>query len=124
MDKLIGMYPKDGYAYSAKGCIYLELEQYEKALTEFTKAVELDNTKADYIFNKAVAESYLKKNKEAVEDFTATLKLNDQYVDAYLYRGIVYADMGMKTEAGRDFDKVLLLDPENERAKKEVKKLK
>ena len=71
-----------------------------------------------------MAESYLKKNKEAVEDFTATLKLNDQYVDAYLYRGIVYADMGMKTEAGRDFDKVLLLDPENERAKKEVKKLK
>src|ERR1700761_6866241 len=62
-------------------------KDYQGAIDDFTKAIELNPKSADAYFYRANANSNLQKNEEAVADFTKTIELNPKKADAYYYRG-------------------------------------
>ena len=54
--------PKDGKAYYNRGTALLELEQYDKAVSDLTQAISLEPKAADAYFNRGMAYRYQKKN--------------------------------------------------------------
>ena len=137
-NKLIELNPEydEGLAYNLRGCVYENLGQYEKALADFNKALDLnsnneivrDNRKrmlkklnldlstVDALLERA---EQFKKNKEyarAIEDYTKVLELEPNNQNAYFRRGGSYLDAKQYMAAVDDYNKLLVLNPNYDRA--------
>ncbi|KAH3830620.1 protein SGT1 homolog isoform X2 [Dreissena polymorpha] len=62
-------------------------EQYEKAITLYTQALELERNRDDIFCNRAQAYFKLEKYKETVEDASEALRMNSSNVKAYHRKG-------------------------------------
>ncbi|MES2728185.1 MAG: tetratricopeptide repeat protein, partial [Bacteroidota bacterium] len=79
---------EEGSAYSDKG-------EYDKAIADYTKAIELKN---DFIYpyrNRGVVKEKLNYNEEALNDYNAALKIDPTDIWANYYRDELYAKMGV-----------------------------
>lgn len=123
-----------GWAYppeewiSALGCQhyvdlgdeYYDHFQYEAAITEYNRAIELfPNCVLAYcqrgrayvrlgFFHKSPAEM-----ERAIEDFNKTIELDPEYVTAYHGRGYAYGMMGEYEQGLSDCSKAIELDPDS-----------
>ena len=61
---------------------------YQGAIDDYTKAIELDPQYADAYNNRGTSKGRLKDYQGAIADLTKTIEINPQYVDAYLNRGV------------------------------------
>ncbi len=92
LDKAIELNPQSPEAYSYRGYIKLETEQYEEAVEDLTKAIEFS-----HLINK--------------EDES----LRCSYLaEIYTNRGFGKVKLGQHEEALMDFNKALEIDPESE----------
>ena len=85
----VGMEEKSAEFYFKRGVEHEEKGQYDRAITDFTKALEL-NPRLAKVYYKGNA--YLKKGQydKAITDFNKALELDPQYARSYLGRAIVY----------------------------------
>ena len=62
--------------YLHRGDAYFEKEEYDKAIAEFSRAIELDPNYAEAYYKRGVA--YLRKDKydEAIADLTKAIELD------------------------------------------------
>ena len=93
-----------GAAYERKGDI-------DKAIADFTKAVEVNPKSARaYDFRGAL---YSKRNERdlAIADFEKAIAINPKYVNAYNNRGIVYGRKGEIEKAIADYTTAMEIDP-------------
>ncbi|MGI0479732.1 protein kinase domain-containing protein [Geminocystis sp. CENA526] len=97
--------------YFKTGYNYRELKQYEKAIIDYTKAIELD---PNYIYaynNRGVVYENLKEYEKAIMDYTKAIELDPNYKSAYNNRGIVYGQLKEYEKAIMDYTKAIELDP-------------
>jgi|SRR5271157_5624868 len=107
-----------GYMLSAKGhndrgIMYSEKGEYDLALAEFNKALEISPHSAETYNNRGIAYSRKRAYDHAIADFTKALELNPNSVKAYYNRAIIYVVEGHVNFALLDFKKCLDLDPAN-----------
>lgn len=90
-----------------RGSCYMMLEQYDKAIDDFTVATRLDPL-YDLPYQK-LGEIALGKGiyDDAVTYFTASLKVNQSNIEALFHRGKAYWNRGLLTDAENDFNTVL-----------------
>ena len=107
-----------GAMLSAKTCYdlgvkYLERNEYDLAISEFNKALEIYPVSAETYNNRGIA--YAKKGQYdlAISDFTKALKIRPNGAQPYYNRGIAYAIKGQFDIALLDLNKCLNLDPIN-----------
>jgi len=98
-------------AYNNRGNVYQYLEQYDKAISDYNKAIELNPNYAKAYNNRGVAYDDLKQYDKAISDYTKALELNPNYAEAYNNRGLVYSDLKQYGKAISDFNKVIELNP-------------
>jgi tetratricopeptide (TPR) repeat protein len=99
-----------------KGIQYDNQGQYNEAISEYNKAIELD-PKYDDSYNKRGLVYYNKKNYEqAIEDYTTAIQLNSKNTDAYNNRGIVYYQLDQNDKAISDYTKAIEINPEYAKA--------
>jgi tetratricopeptide (TPR) repeat protein len=106
-------------AYNNRGASYLNLKQYDKAIENFNKVIELTPDAGILIFAySCIGACYLglKQYERAIKDFDRTIELKSDYASAYINRGISYARMGESAPAIDDFTKAIGLQPENSSA--------
>ena len=99
--------------FNSRGLAYLALNEPDKALDDFSNAIELDEKNTEYYLNRA---SLLAKGKEydkAQLDYAAAVKLNPRGTEAYAGRGMIFLENGDLSSALADFEKVLERDPRN-----------
>jgi tetratricopeptide (TPR) repeat protein len=81
------------------------LEQYDKAIKDFSQAIKLDPGHVAAYNNRG--NSYYERNEYrlALADFNRGLQRKPNYAKAHLNRGLVYYQMDKTGQACRDFQK-------------------
>jgi protein O-mannosyl-transferase len=115
---VIRQYEKVPLAYLNRGITYAKENEYDKAIEDLTKAIQLDTnyTKAYYNYAKAYynrGNAYADKQKFdlALKDFNKCIELNPKYTQAYFNRGNIYSDRQEYDKAMADFSKAIELNP-------------
>ncbi len=83
---------------------------FEEAIANYTKAIEL---KPDYLnayINRGVARDQIKLHVDAISDYDTVIRLNPDDLIAYNNRGISKANLGQYDSAIKDYDKVIQID--------------
>ena len=100
----------DGYFYRATALRHLE--QYENAINDFDRAIELDPKNPKAYHHRGITKYKLGKYEEAINDFDKTIELNPKSTRAYNNRAIAKGELGKHEEAIKDYDKAIELDPD------------
>ncbi len=95
----------DADAYLKRGLAYAKKGQYDQAISDFTKALEI-NPRYAYAYNNRGL-TYWNKGQydQAISDFTKALEINPRDADAYVNRGVAYMSIGQYDKAWEDVDK-------------------
>ena len=78
---------------------------YERAITDYTKAVALDSKESWTYFRRALVYFLTDQDEKAVADYTEVLRLTPNDYAAYANRGAAYQRLGKKTLAAADLQK-------------------
>ena len=86
------MNPNYVEAYCNRGIAYSDLKEYERAIQDFDKTVELNPNYAKAYFNRGIVciESKVKKYEQALQDFDKVIEINPNSANAYFYRAMTY----------------------------------
>jgi tetratricopeptide (TPR) repeat protein len=68
---------EDAEAYDNRGNAYKKNGQYDKAISEFTKAIEINSRHADAYYTRGVVYYYKKDYEKALDDFYKAQKLGN-----------------------------------------------
>jgi Tfp pilus assembly protein PilF len=98
-------------AYNNRGDAYLALGQYQRAIEDYDKTIELDRDFAKAYNNRGLAYGDLGKYQLALEDFDASIRKNSNEPIAYFNRGNVFKALGDYQKAIEDYSKAIELNP-------------
>lgn len=110
-------------AYKIKGNELLASKSYAEALKEYSLATELDPFNHIYWSNKAAAKTGLGDHEGAFLDAQESVQLCPEYTKGWMRVGSSSVLLGKESEAREAFERVLKLDPSNEKAKTELDRL-
>src|ERR1700682_4955910 len=108
--------PKDPGGHSARGFEFAKKKEYDKAVEEFTKAIEAEPGDSKNYFNRATAYRGLNKLSEAFADYSKAIELAPQDARGYIGRGEVLLQQKQQDNALADFDKALQISPNDPNA--------
>ncbi len=80
--------------YDAQGYEKYLRGDYDGAIADYTKAIELNPRNAKAYFNRGNAKGKLEAFYAAIADYTKAIEINPRYADAYTGRGILKFVLG------------------------------
>jgi len=101
----------DFVVFYTRGYAYAELKEFERAIEDFSKAIELDPNDAEAYYNRGLAYAKLGKYEQAIKDYDKAIELNPALADAYYNRGVAYVKLNKHEQAIEDFSKAIELNP-------------
>lgn len=119
LSQIIDKYPSTqyvSYAYNSRGCEYDEIKEYEKAIADYTKAIDLNPQYAEAYNNRGNAYCAEGEDRQALNDYNKAINLNPNYATAYGNRSDIFVSKGMFREAQKDIEKALKLNPYSDNA--------
>ncbi|GAB7079750.1 tetratricopeptide repeat protein [Megalodesulfovibrio paquesii] len=96
--------------YFDRGSMWLEKDDLDKAISDFTKAILLDGRDADAYLHRAIALKIKGDLDKAILDYTKSIELHPD-ATAYSNRGNAWLKKGDLTKAKADYDKAESMDP-------------
>jgi len=114
-------YVQDADVYINRGNAYHMKADYDKAIADYNKAIELSAPVDDLgpsgspVAYANRGGTYLAKGEKekAISDYTKAIELSPSYSSAYMSRGEIYRDNKETDKAFADYTKVIELDPQN-----------
>jgi tetratricopeptide (TPR) repeat protein len=110
----IQLLDRDGltaYIYSNRGAVYASAGQFNRAITNYNRAIELNPNFADAYNHRGIAYHNLGQLKQAVADYTKAIELKPNYIEAYNNRGIAYEKLGQPEQGICDYNTSIELNP-------------
>jgi len=98
-------------AYLSRGLMYEGLQQHDKALSDYSLAIELDPTFAEAYLVRGMLYRELHRDNEALADYAQAVKLDPSLWRAYLLRGTIFANRNRYHDALADFTQAIQLNP-------------
>ena len=102
-DNTIAANPQLAEAYNNRGLALYNLRQHERAIADFSKAIQIKPQYAAAYNNRGNAYYALDQYQQAEADFNQSLQLNPKYAKAHLNRGLALFQMEKITESCSDF---------------------
>ena len=84
---------------------------YNSAISDYTKAIELNENNAIAYRNRGTAYANVKDYRNAVEDFSKVIEFNPNNSSAYIGRGAAYIYLREYNRAVVDLNRAINLDP-------------
>ena len=105
--------------YVYRGCAYRSKGDYDRAIADHTRAIELDPKYVSAYNNRGFAYGSKGDYNRAIADYTRAIELDPNYALAYDNRGATYKYnvKGDYDRAIADFTKAIELDPKDESAR-------
>jgi tetratricopeptide (TPR) repeat protein len=91
-------------AYTNRGAVFMDEKQYDKAIDDFNKTIELSPRNANAYLGRGFSLANKNQFNRAIEDLNRAIEMNPKKADAYTIRGLVYAQIG-NPRAISDFQK-------------------
>ncbi|KAG8234863.1 hypothetical protein J437_LFUL013150 [Ladona fulva] len=88
--------------------------KFKEAITNYTRAIEIDPNNAVYYCNRAAANIKLGVYGAAIEDCNQALRIDPRYSKAHSRLGFAYSAIGNNAQAKSCYQKALEIEPENE----------
>jgi tetratricopeptide (TPR) repeat protein len=98
-------------AYRERGVSYHNKGDYDRAIADFNRALELAPDTADYYKSRGVSYSMKGDEDRAIADKTRAIELAPNTADYYKSRGVSYHNKGDYDRAIADFSRALELAP-------------
>jgi tetratricopeptide (TPR) repeat protein len=109
--------PNYWQAYQTIGHVYGAQKKYKEAIAQYTKSLAIHPNEANTLEGRGICYEELKDYKNALNDFTAATKgVADEPIELLLRRGILNTVMNNSKAALEDFNKILKLNPKEDRA--------
>lgn len=110
---LIGCNPTDEMPHVKQGMYFRKKGEFKNAISEFTKAIEI-NPKNGIAYNlRAMSWAELKDFDQAISDFTEAIRINPNDGYTYTLRGIALCDTGAYRQSLSDFDTAIKINSKN-----------
>jgi tetratricopeptide (TPR) repeat protein len=93
------------------GVSHLNTNKPEKALKDFTRAIEIDPTRADGYAGRGNVLQAMGQYEASLQDYDRAIEINPKLANAHVNRGSVYSHLGQYEKAIADYEKGLELDP-------------
>merc|ERR1712173_35430 len=87
---------KKGEAAKTEGNTHMKAKEYQKAIEEYTKAVEFNPKSEVYFCNRAVAYTNINKFHEALDDCKKAIAINPDYAKAFSRMGLIYSKLSFR----------------------------
>lgn len=100
-------------AYSNRGGTYFTMGDYQSALRDYNKAIELNPRYANAYYNRGTVYNSLDYYPQAIEDFSKAIELNPKDAQYYNNRGSAYNSLGKYREAIKDYNTAIELNPQD-----------
>ena len=113
LEDLIKIYPKSFINYFDLGIIYVKLNKYDLALTNFQKTVDLNKNFFQGYNNLANIYKELKNTEKSIKFFKKAIELSPNYINALYNLAIVYSEIGKYEKSSIYFKKVLKINPKH-----------
>lgn len=112
MDIVIEMDSLEAFNYYKRGNMYAELGNRQRAISEMTKAIELnpDYSLYGYYYRRGWLRLLDGQFEDAIDDYNLALTLNPNYNYSYDERGRTYLLLGQNDLAKADFEHLLTFD--------------
>jgi len=102
---------RDAEFYNNRGIAYDEEGQYDQAILDYNKALEINPRYAEAYNNRGVAYANKGQYDQAISDYNKALEINPRFAAPYQYRGNTYMTKGLYNEAFSDYSKALEINP-------------
>jgi lipoprotein NlpI len=99
-------------AYFNRGNAYWSLGNYQQAIADFDRAIEINPKYAGIYYNRGSAYQFLGNYQQAIGDFNKAIEIMPKYVEAYNALGMVHVALGNVMQAIADFDKAIEINPD------------
>ena len=106
---VIAKYPTVALAYNNRGSFFWDQKNYDEALIDYNKAIELRPIYPDALNNRGAIYLDKKRYPEAINDFNRVIELQKSYALVYSNRGLAMMETNKNSEARADFDKAIEL---------------
>jgi tetratricopeptide (TPR) repeat protein len=103
----------DAYVYHSMGIAQHYMRNYNEALVNFNKAIDLNPIVNDFYYHRAGTCMNLKMYDKAIADYTMVIELDPQGLDPYINRAVAYTALGKYPEAEGDYSKYIEINPYN-----------
>ena len=90
-----------------RGIEHFQAGDYEKAISELTKSIELDPDYAGTYYNRGVAYSKVGQYDQSIADFNTAIGIAPQNPGLYNSRGFTFESMGQHGRAISDYNKAI-----------------
>ena len=100
------------------------MKQYEKALADYDRAIELNSKNTEYFAHRGVVLVLLQDFERAMSDFNHLISASPFDSNAYYNRGLIYLKMEKHQSALKDFFKVAELEPDRDEIQDTITSLK
>lgn len=107
----IKKYDKAPKSFNNRGLTYYEQKEYDKALADYNRTIQLRDDYPDAHYNRGVVYFTFKRYDEALEDYTIAIRQAPTFAKAYNNRGNIYHLKGQYKEAIEDYNKALEHSP-------------
>jgi lipoprotein NlpI len=97
-------------AYLNRGYYFTSKRQYDEAISDYTKALEINPRYIEAYNNRGLACASKGQYDNAISDYNEALKINPRYIEAYNNRGNAYLSKGQYDNAISDYNKILKID--------------
>jgi tetratricopeptide (TPR) repeat protein len=93
------------------GVSHLNTNKPEKAVEDFTRAININPSLADGYLGRANALQTLGQYEASLKDYDRAIDIDPKLANAYVNRGSAYSHLGELEKAIADYEKGLELDP-------------
>ena len=101
------------YDYFTRGFNAYTHQDYQRAVSDYDQALELNPQYASAYNNRGIVYDDLRDYRKALSDFNQAIEFNPQYADAYYNRGNTYKSLQDAQRAISNYNKALALNPQH-----------